>query len=304
MLDLIRGKINILDKIVALRKAISNSKVYAPPHISTFVFLCGANQSHDEISERRKALMKFADSNLPHTQFFLAEKMFATLRDEGHKGNILDIEHKITQFADYVVIVLESQSAFAELGAFSHSELRNKLIIINDSAFTTAKSFINLGPLKAIEEASGKERILSYQMTSDGIFRRDAIGDVYSDLYGLLGAPQSKRSTPLRLKDCNPATNINKYSAMFVHDLVYLTGAINNKELAVIATQLFGHADFKLSEHMAILTAFGSLERTEGGIYKSRRRQLYFDYRYDINSLIATFRNYLQKSCPERIYGH
>ena len=217
---------------------------------------------------------------------------------------MLDIEHEITQFADHIILVLESPSSFAELGAFSHNELRKKLIIINNSDFMSSESFINLGPLKAIEESSGKENIIYYKMSDDGVYRLDSIGDIFSSLYNLLKDPIKGRSTPLTLDDCNPASKFNKHSAMFVHDLIYFTGPINHKELAEITRQLFGDNDFKLKEHIAILGAYGSVHRNSAGLYRSQRGQPYYVYKYDVNKLISTFRNYLLKSYPERLYGY
>lgn len=304
MLNLIKNKRNIRERIDALRRSISTSKVYSPKDVSKFVFLCGANKNKDAISERRKALLEFSHTHLPHTQFFLAEKMFTTLQKEEHKVNLLDIEHEISQFADHIVLVLESPSSFAELGAFSHDKLRDKLIVINNSAFQDTESFINVGPLKAIEEASSKENIIYYKMNDDGVFRLDSIGDVYTQLYNLLKDPIKGRSTAIDLDSCNPALNFNKQSAMFIHDLIYFTGPITHKELVEVAKQIFGDSDFKLKEHVAILGAFGSVIRNDDGLYKSLNRKPYYVYKFDVNKLISTFRNHLLKSFPERVYEY
>ena len=189
MLNEIKNKKLLRKQIQTLKRSIQKSKVIRPSNVSKFVFLCGANKEKDTISERRKALIDFSKKHLKHTQFFLAEKVFKTLQSEGHKGNILDVEHEISEFADHIVIILESPSAFAELGAFAHNELRERLIIINDKHYESEESFINLGPIKAIEERSGKQNIIHYKMNSDGIKRLDAIGDVYAPLFDLLKDP-------------------------------------------------------------------------------------------------------------------
>jgi len=304
MLNIIKNKRNIRDRIETLKRSISNSKVYSPKDVSKFVFLCGANKSKNVISERRKALLEFSETHLPHTQFFLAEKMFSTLQKEEHKGNLLDIENEISQFADHIVLVLESPSSFAELGAFSHNKLRSKLIVINNSEFYKSESFINVGPLKAIEEASSKKNIIYYKMSDDGVQRLDSIGDIYSQLHNLLKDPIKGRSTAIDLDTCNPAINFNKQSAMFVHDLIYFTGPIKHKELVEVVKQIFGDSNFKLKEHMAILGAFGSVSRNNDGLYKSLNGEPYYVYKYDVNKLIATFRNHLLKSYPKRVYEY
>jgi len=305
MLKIIKTKLGIKNRIQFLKQAILSSHVYRPKDISKFIFLCGANKSEALISERRNALIDFSRKHLTHTQFFLAEKMFATLQEEGHKGNILDIEKQISTFADHIVIVLESNSAFTELGAFAHDkELRKKLIVINDSKYMESKSFINLGPIKAIEEVSGKDAVVHYKMNEDGIHKLDAIGDTFNPLYKLLKDPLIGKTVPINLDSCNPAIQFDKHSAMFIHDLIYFVGPVLHVELIELLKLMFGDFPFKLKEHVAILTAFGSITRNQMGLYKSAYQKPYYSYKFDTNFLISTFRNYMLKSCPMRIYGY
>lgn len=308
MLDIIKNKTSLKEELLSLSKAISNSRVLTPKDVSEFVFLCGANENASNISARRRALMKFAQTQLTDVQFFLAENVFSTLKKEEHEGNLLDIEDRIAEFADKIIIILESESAFTELGAFSHEKLRNKLIIINNSKFIDSKSFINMGPIKAIEETSGKDRIIYYKMREDGIHKIDSIGNVYAPLYEILTKRHQRRSssiTPISLDDCNPGINFNKNSAMMVHDLIYFSGPILHKELVEVLKLIFGEEyDFKLQEHAALLVAINSLTRTNDNWYRSILRKPYYLYKFDINSLISTFRNYMLKFYPERIYGH
>ena len=304
MLEVIKKKKTLRDKFLSLKNSISRHGVKTPRNVSKFVFLCGANAT-DAISARRKAIMKFAEKNLPDTQFFIAEEMFSILQKEEKEGNMLDIENEISEFTDNIVVVLESPSSFAELGTFSHnSELRKKLIVINDSKFRDSESFINMGPIKAIEETSGKDYIISYKMNEDGVCKLDAIGDIYAPLSKILEGPAQTRPSEVSLGECNPANNFSKKSAMLVHDLVYFSGPVKHKELVEILLLIFGKHNFKAKEHAAILVAVNSLERTKEGFYKSLLRKPYYEYSFDTNSLISTCRNYMFKFCPGRIHGH
>lgn len=136
--------------------------------------------------------------------------MFSILKDEGHKGNILDIENLISDFSDFILIVLESPSAFTELGAFSHEKLRSKLVVINSLEFEKEESFINLGPIKAIEETSGKDRIIYYKMSKDGVVNRDAIGDAFHQIYELFKEPIKSAKKSVDLDLLNPAKTSTK----------------------------------------------------------------------------------------------
>ncbi len=303
MLDIIQNKKSLKKELLALSKAISESRVYVPQHVRDFIFLCGANINDSTISKRRSALMEFAKINLPHTQFFLAEKIFPILVKEGHKGNLLDIENEISVFSDKIVVVLESPSAFTELGVFSHKKLREKLIVINDTKFINSKSFINMGPVKAIEEASGEDHIIYYKMRESGISQLDSIGDVFASLHEILKTQRSTRHTPISLLDCNPAINFNKISAMMVHDLIYFSGPIKHTELIQVLLIIFGKHSFQLREHAGLLVAIESIIRTEKGWYKSILDKPYYHYKFDIHGLISTYRNYMHKFYPERLYG-
>lgn len=305
MLNEIKHKKLLKSKIETLKAAISNSKVFVPSDVSKFVFLCGANQKTGVISERRKAIMKFAKAHLPHTHFFLAEKVFATLTDEGSKDNILDIEHKISDFSDHILIVLESASTFAELGAFSNHDLRKKLIIINDSKFVNEESFINLGPVRAIKESpNGKARVLHYPMRENGVYQLDAIGSTFKSLHEVLKEPLTNKNTAASDTELNPSLSISKSVAMFLHDIVYMTGPVSHKELVEILKILFGSLNFNNVLHLlAILRAFGSLERGDDKLYRSMLDETYYKYKIDVFEIISTFRNYMLKSYPERIYG-
>ena len=306
MLEVIKKKKTLKDKFLFLRDSISKSRVKTPRNVSKFVFLCGANINNTDISVRRSAIIKFAKKHLPHTQFFIAEKMFPILQKEGNKDNMLDIENEISKFADKIVVVLESASAFTELGVFSHdSELRKKLIVINDSKFRGSTSFISMGPLEAIKESSGKDHVIDYKMNEDGVYRLDSIGDIYDPLFEILKEPIQRRPSAVSLEECNPATNFNKKSAMMVHDLVYFSGPVLHKELVEILALVFGQQSFNnVRQHEAILVAINSLTRTDGEFYKSSLGKPYYDYEFDINSLISTCRNYMLKFCPDRIYEH
>lgn len=304
MLDLIiRRDRQIHGELLKLSWAIAQSKVYRPKTLQKFIFLCGANKTDGEVSERRRAILDFADKNLPHTRFFLAERMLDTLKKEGHSANLIDIESEICNFADNIIIVLESPSAFAELGAFAHHmELRKKIIVINDLRFKDTESFINLGPIAAIKEKAGEASIIHYRMSTDGIELRDSIGEVFSALAFFFKAPRKKYATPINLEECNPAMHFSKESAMFVHDLIFFTGPIKHKELIVVLNIIYKSGNFKLSEHVAILTAFNSISRDERGYFRTLLQCTYFEYRFDFSWLMFTFRSRFLRFDSARFY--
>jgi len=283
---------SVSKELAKFKHTLQNFEAWRPKEDVDFILLCGANREHNIPSSRRQSLLEFATKHLPNSRFFLAELIFETFLKEGHKGNILDIESDLSQFADHIIIVLESESAFCELGAFANSsKLRNKIIVINDTRHKNTGSFINQGPVKAIEEISGHKNLLYYKMEEDGRYIGDGIGDIYSDLYELLKKePKPKRN---RVREFNPNKFFSKDSLRFIHDLVYLSGPLYFSELHEILIILFEKCTKRnLQKHIALLCAICEIERSDKGLYKSSQKSPYFEYdHFDINSMIASFKN-------------
>ena len=298
-------KRNYKRSLCILRDAVIERKVRTPKNVPVTVFLCGANRDKNKISVRREAILEFAKENLPNTQFFLAESLLNTEQILGNESkNLLDFEKSLSEFADKIVIVLESPSAFAELGAFCHESLREKLIVINDKKYKDSESYINLGPIKAIKDASADNCVISYGMNDDGVNHVDSIGDVFHPLFELLHKPKSVIFTAVTLDCCNPGKKCNKYSAMMMHDLIYMCGPLSHRELASILETIFGKQNFKIKTHTAILQALDIVSRNDG-LYRSSSDGLLFNYhRIDVDKIVSVFRNYIQRYFPNRIYGH
>jgi len=289
---------------------IEKDRVKCPGDVRKFVFLCGANNSDGEPSARRKELIKFAEKDLTNCHFFLAELIFKELSEDDTSplDNLLDIESELSALADYILIVLESYSSFTELGAFSYStELRSKLIVVNNTKYIKEKSFINMGPIKAITEVNKSGHFMHYKMneSSEAIDRADGIGAIFPDLYDLLVKPERKQSRTLKKDELNPATNFNKDSIRFIHDIVFTCGSITLNELIDVLVEIFGNNySFKkhAQKHLGVLKAINIINRANGYHY-SLQRQYYLKYGFDIESLSSTFKTFFLKNNPERIYN-
>lgn len=274
------------------RITVEKREIWRPIDDVQFVFLCGANIKPDTPSKRRQILLDFSSRNLPHAKFFLAESIFKILEAEGHKANLLDIENDLSAFSDFVIVVLESESSFCELGAFAtHKELRKKLIVINDLNHKESQSFINLGPVEAVKEISSGNHILYYKMEIDGKNRGDGIGEVFNKLHGLIHKKPQKRRT--RVQQYDPNENFSKDSLRFVHDLIYISSPVSLPELSRIIKVVFSSSkERQLQKHLGLLCATEQIERTSKGLYLSLYNQPFFEYELnDITNLIASFKN-------------
>lgn len=292
--------------LLLLRYAVSTQNVWSPLDDIDFVFLCGANISEGIPSRRREALLNFAKKQLPNTQFFLAEDIFDTLRKEGHKKNILDVESDLFDLSDYIIIILESESAFCELGAFAaKNKDRSKIIVINDSRHYKSRSFINIGPIQAIRESSNPANIIYYKMDNNGRIDGDSIGSTFAHLNRILyRKPRTRRS---RVEPLNPTTYFTKTTVRFLHDLIYFSGPIGFKEIDIMLKVLFGNSNHsKLRNHLGILKALNQVEVKKIGnenLYFSLIGRQYYEYKADLGVLISAFKNTYFKHSIERVYG-
>ena len=274
-----------------------------PPSLSRakqLVFLCGANRSNSTPSFRREAIKKFIESLSDDYSVIYAELVFNELLKIGSSKNALDLEHEISVVADKIVIVLESESAFCELGAFAHKTLRDKLVVINNSCFRTSPSFVNTGPIAAMEEI--KSPTLWYPMSPTGHAYPDGIGSVFFDLKNAL--------TQKRPKDALLSTNDfsdlkhNKASLYFIHDLVLFSGPLSHKELVDVLKALFGPKSYNLlSNLLSILRAAGLIASycvAGTWIFRTVSTIPFLQYGINTKPLMAAFRSFHLKNFPER----
>ena len=260
-----------------------------------FVFLCGANQDIGVPSARRKALIDFANKNLPFCQFFLAEQIFDELKAIGNSTqNLLDLEHNISEFADAIVIVLESPSAFCELGAFATSRsLREKIIVVNDSRFVTAQSFINHGPLAAIKDKSGQKNVIHYRMSEENDPRKaDGIASIFSRISKVV--PKATKAKAVVASSSLSPTGLTKDALRFVQDLIVIFGPITHGEVIQLSSTIFGKGHFDNAKHLTALLRACDLVAVHSSdsnrFYIPKTHDLNFHYPLDVNALRASVR--------------
>lgn len=266
------------------------------------IFLCGANARPNVPSARREALKKFIQAISPRYRVVYAEAVFNELAKIGsNRKNVLDLEHEISNIADKIVVVLESPSAFCELGAFAHPALRDKLVVINDSRFQSESSFINTGPIAAMLEAQAK--VLWYPMAPNGLTVLDGIGATFNDLRAALHPRLLPGSKHVEGDIANLAAN--KPSLYFVHDLVLFTGPVTHEELILVLIQLFGDKSYDILKRLlGVLRSAGLVQSHEIGkgtwVYRADSAEPYLTYSGNISALTASFRVNHLKNNPRR----
>jgi hypothetical protein len=277
----------------------------SPPSLSRanqLFFLCGANRSPDIPSVRREAVKRFIEGLSSEYRVIYAEGIFNELIKLSSKKNVLDLEQQISQIADKILIVLESPSAFCELGAFAHEDLRSKLIVINDSHFIKSNSFINTGPIAAATEA--KSPVLWYPMdnSNSGLSKMDGIGATFHSLQIAITSRPAK-GVSRKATDIS-ALHPNKESLYFIHDLVLFTGPITHEELIYVLITIFMDQRFDIVKNLLGVLREARLLKSfqvdDKWVYKSEGVVPFLKYGADIGALMASFRLYHLRTNPER----
>lgn len=117
---------------------------------SKIIFVCGkAIQIENSL---RSIFLTYAEKYLPNYKYLLAEDFVKNINS---KDDFLTLESIMTNYSNCIIIILESPSAFTELGAFAHDDsMSKKILIINDKNFKNAESFVNFGPVAKVNKYS------------------------------------------------------------------------------------------------------------------------------------------------------
>jgi hypothetical protein len=126
------------------------------------IFLVGAARSAS-VSLRGRIRQELAGKpRVPGFDVYYPEELFEEMLGGGDRGaDLLQLENLLAESVHAVVIVLESEGAIAELGAFAnHDKLKDRLVVVVDKKYRREKSFIMLGPVNYLRRRTHSEIIL------------------------------------------------------------------------------------------------------------------------------------------------
>jgi len=253
------------------------------------VFLCGAKINKDEtlrhyISEKIK--------EYPMYNVVFPENLFDSLTTDGG-FNILDLENKLADDADLIVMPLEGYSTFTELGAFScNDRLHNRIIVISDNEFKDDRSFINLGPIKLIFKENESHVIYYKKRKTEVIPSKRELNRIFDQLLKVLRyyIPKDEK------KGINNIFDLSRF-------LVFLIGVydeINLKEIGDLLEEVFsGKLLFHLIEpSIANLCSSGFIKIDKSGKYSLSE----IGYKYVLEDLLDKFKLKKKFSMIKAIY--
>lgn len=230
-----------------LRRALTHGELWLTPS-SKLVFVCGARL--DAINCGRRDFLDYGKRHFPWCHFFLAEQAFEAIRRTREAVDLLTLEGYLAESADAVIIIVESDGAKAELGAFAHDdELAQITLAINDISFQDDESFICEGPIRKLDRVSKFKPMVHTRL--------DAIAKGLDDISDRLERIRRKYRTRLRFEDVTGFLSLARQQRLFLlADLIWLTAPIRYDELVSLLLSVLGKGDLgTLSYEIALLQA-------------------------------------------------
>lgn len=213
--------------------------------------------------------MNYASKHLTEFQFFLAEDFFRAFPNE-ERHDLLAIEDRLSFYSDCIFIVLESESTFAELGAFAiKNSLAKNILVINDRKFINDDSFISLGPLAKVGKISRFKPIIYTNL--DAILK--CIPDVQKRL-SKIQRSNRKRFTVKSNKEFNELPG--KVKMLLLLDLINIFHPISHKELIAVLEKLFGIDNYDIFFELGLLEALKLVFRVKSFYLRARGDTRYF----------------------------
>jgi hypothetical protein len=241
--------------------------------------------------------LNYAKKHYGMTRFFRAENILDTLR-RSSRADLLTLEDKIGEYSDCIIIVCESESAFAELGAFALSDkLVRQLLVVNDQRYRESQSFINLGP---VARANLKSK-----------FKPTIYADFRAILRSVVEIDERLKSIPGTYRKSVPLASVQEFRTatskcrvLFLADLIHIFGPITPTELTLILKALYGDESFDVDLEVGLLRSLRFIERSKEDWLRCAPREPSFFYDYcgvECTMLRASIvRDYFQKD-PARL---
>lgn len=245
----------------AISRYLTSNEIWVP-RTAQFVFLCGKKLEAEQSG--RRTLLEYAKRHLKFCRFFLAEEAIEALRETHGDLDMLQIEAQLAAYADSIILILESDGAKAELGAFAHDDaLAEITLAINDKLYVDDTSFITEGPLRKLDRTSKLGPTIYTSFAS--------ISRSHDEIEKRLRSVQPKRRTRVRISSSEDLEELGpKTRALLVADLVWIASPLTYAELVRIVRDSLGEGDYSfLRLDLSILQSLHVIgAREEHGLEK------------------------------------
>lgn len=278
-----------------LKKYFINPRLYLKKE-SLIIFVCGGKSSM-EFPTGRDTLLKYANKQLTEFRFFQAEQVFSNLVEE-EIPDLLSIENNLADYSDCIIIILESPGAFAEIGAFASNERLAKIMLVfNGKSYKEEESFINLGPIKKINNLSKFGRTIHAEPGK--------ILTASSELSSRLSKLKRSYNKNIDVSSYDRFIKLAPKLRMFIiADIINLFSPVKRLEINRILKGVYGKDNkFDIGIELSMLKATKLISIQDGYILRTvdERGSFYQNYGYDYEKERSHIVNYYHKYDTERI---
>ncbi len=224
---------------------------------SILVFTCGARPSNS-LPGGRDRLMQYAQKHLTEYNFFVAESFFDLFQNRQGK-DLLSLEDQLAKYSDCIIVVLESESAFSELGAFAiKDDLAKIMLVINDKAHLGETSFISLGPIAKIDKISKFGTTIYTNIKS--------ILSAAPEITQRLSKIKKGKIIKISVRSYDEFTTISpKIRMVFLLDLLSLLQPLSHQELISVLKEVYGpHNSYDVNVELSLLMALKMIQQLDG----------------------------------------
>lgn len=224
------------------------------------VLLCGGfSKLKTNINESKSSLRDAINNLTPPPSNF---ELFNPEHIKGWNADslfpdLISFEKELASICSLVVIILESEGALAELGAFSQlEELRTKLIAIRSETYASCPSFINLGILRFIT-AQNELAVKTYPwcIKNTSTITTEITNDVIEDInFTLRNLPKTQTFN----------RDLNSHIMTLICQIISLFIALKESEISRFLNILDIHITHSsLRSQLFILTEFKLIKKVE-----------------------------------------
>lgn len=191
---------------------------------------------------------------MPDYNFFIAEQFFKLFQNRQGK-DLLSLEDQLAKYSDCIILVLESESAYSELGAFAiKDELAKIMLVVNDKNFSERESFISLGPVAKVDRISKFGPTIYTDIKS--------ILSIAPEISKRLGKIKKGKITKISIRSFEEFSKISpKIKMAFVLDVLSLLHPLSHQELISVLKEIYGPDNsYDINVELSLLMALNLIE--------------------------------------------
>lgn len=227
---------------------------------SKFIFLCGGKSSTTFPESLRDYLYRVrAFHRQIDAEIVLAEKAVQIYRETSYT-DLISFEEDVALISSLVLIIAESAGSLAELGAFSSNEIINKSIrIIIQDKYSTAESFIRLGPVARVINRGNRKHVGYYpwRLSETGRLVQASANSHYIEIRNFIKEHIDAISSTELFRN-----NVERAPFYIIYWVIFLAVAIPTQELYTYVDSIFsGISDEEKQNKLYCMQLAGWIER-------------------------------------------